>query len=385
MTPTIAFEDLTLPREGSRTAHRVFSAALRRSMAELRHELRAVSVGRSAPGWATALRDDVERLAISEPGLLATVARDVHVSVWLRCLRGPTVDPMRGARGLALSLSLALAHADALSQPTRVRSPGWTAASLFARQHVPASEAEVEVAPDGSVSVDGASLDVPPAIFSIDGSQVLLATADGNPLWSREEHPDKSGNAVDLGGHPASEWTEMLARALTLIGEFEPDLRREIELGLQLFVPVGFDANQHVSATFAEALGQAYLSLHPSPLTMAEAIIHEFSHNKIGAAIELGPLLENPWDEHPSPVRPDDRPLHGVLLAAHAFVPVARFCQRIRDAKHPLANAATEHLQRYMPMNHEAISTLQTHGRWTQAGRPVVAELAAWADRHPMP
>lgn len=52
----------------------------------------------------------------------------------------------------------------------------------------------------------------------------------------------------------------------------------------------------------------------------------------------LDPVLRNgttAWT--PSPVRPDLRPLNGVLLAAHAFVPVSVFHARLAAAGHPLA------------------------------------------------
>ena len=41
-------------------------------------------------------------------------------------------------------------------------------------------------------------------------------------------------------------------------------------------VPVGWDEQRHLSASYQEAIGTVYLSLHPNPLTLAEALIHEF-------------------------------------------------------------------------------------------------------------
>ena len=39
---------------------------------------------------------------------------------------------------------------------------------------------------------------------------------------------------------------------------------------------------------------------------------------------------------YPSPVRPDPRPLRGVLMAVHAFLPVAGLYEAMTDAAHPL-------------------------------------------------
>ena len=109
-----------------------------------------------------------------------------------------------------------------------------------------------------------------------------------------------------------------------------------MRLLMQLLLPVGFDRERHLSASYAEAIGAAYLSLHPDGMTMAEALIHEFSHNKINALARLEPLLENgDGARFGSPLRPDPRPLHGVLLAVHAFVPVARLYERMIEAADP--------------------------------------------------
>jgi HEXXH motif-containing protein len=54
--------------------------------------------------------------------------------------------------------------------------------------------------------------------------------------------------------------------------------------------------------------------------------------------LELDALLENAFSPlYPSPVRPDPRPLHGVLLAVHAFLPVARLYADMLAAGDPRA------------------------------------------------
>ena len=81
-----------------------------------------------------------------------------------------------------------------------------------------------------------------------------------------------------------------------------------------------------------------YLTLHPNVMTMTEAVVHEFQHNKFNVASDSVEYLENAF--HPlyqSPIRPDPRPLWGILLAVHAFLPVAELYRRMRDAGHPFA------------------------------------------------
>ena len=123
------------------------------------------------------------------------------------------------------------------------------------------------------------------------------------------------------------------------------------------------------------------MTLHPQLMTMVEATIHEFSHNKLNALLEFDPLLDNAF--HPlftSPVRPDPRPLQGILLAVHAFQPIARFYQLMREREHPLARHP-EFERRYRKIvagNHEGATVLLDKGEPTPIGRGLLDEIRGW-------
>ena len=82
-------------------------------------------------------------------------------------------------------------------------------------------------------------------------------------------------------------------------------------------------------------------------------------------------------------MRPDPRPLHGVLLAVHAFVPVARLYERMREAGHPLARRPGFEARscQVVAGNHDGIATLCEHALPTRFGAPVLEELVRW-DAH---
>lgn len=214
---------------------------------------------------------------------------------------------------------------------------------------------------------------------------IVLALSDNNPLAMHEAHPDKQGNALDLGGRPASEWVASLRDALDLVRVHLPDLRAEMDLYVQQIVPVGFFADRHLSASYREAIGTLYLSLHPSPLTMVEALIHEFQHNKLNALLESDDVLENAHEPlYRSPVRPDARPLHGVLLAVHAFVPVAVLYERLAASGGVRAAAAAATERRFreiVQVNRDGTAVLRENARPTPVGRALLDELFRW-DRH---
>jgi HEXXH motif-containing protein len=165
-----------------------------------------------------------------------------------------------------------------------------------------------------------------------------LSEVDSNPLSMFEAHPDKEGNAIDLGGYPVSEWQSSLGEAFDLIQMTLPSWYSEIPVALERIVPVGYLPEAHLSASYREAPGTVYMTLHPNKVTLAEALIHETQHGKANALSWSDPLLYNAhteWTE--SAVRPDLRPLWGVLLAVHAFVPVAAMHYVLAEKDHPLA------------------------------------------------
>jgi HEXXH motif-containing protein len=115
-------------------------------------------------------------------------------------------------------------------------------------------------------------------------------------------------------------------------------------------------------------------------MTMTEALVHEFSHNKLNALFELDDVLDNAFSPLVrSPVRPDPRPLHGVLLAVHAFVPVARLYEKMREAGDERATEAR--FAEIVRINREGTEVLQAHARPTAIGKGLMDELDRW-DRH---
>ena len=217
---------------------------------------------------------------------------------------------------------------------------------------------------------------------------IKLALKDLNPIASVEAHPDKAGNALNLGGHSEEDWRASLAQCLDWILELWPELFEEMEIALRQIVPVGYSDTKHLSASYKEAVGTVYMTLHPHLLTMTEALIHEFQHNKMNLASYFDGFLENAFFPlYPSPVRPDPRPLWGVLLAVHAFLPVAEFYRKMRAASHPVSQTPDfeKRLAEIDDKNREGMETLRAHARWTPAGRALMGELEKMEARHSQP
>jgi HEXXH motif-containing protein len=233
-------------------------------------------------------------------------------------------------------------------------------------------------------AADGARISVRVTYRPV-GKVTRFAIVNHNPIAEFEAHPDKAGNAIDLGGRPVEEWLQVLDEAFAILAGHAPDLLAEMEMMLHEVIPVGYDEHRHLSASYREAIGTVYLTLHPNRMTMVEALIHEFQHNKMNVASYSMDVLENPFHpRYPSPVRPDPRPLWGILLAVHAFLPVAVLYRRMREADHP--NSRRPDFERRLAeidlKNHEGMEMLRQHARWTATGRTLMAELDALDRAH---
>jgi HEXXH motif-containing protein len=385
--------DLTIPDPGSVTARGILSRSIARLLPEFMGAGRGIPLSAEARADLQSFGTVCRELCARNPGALPSLVRRVPIGTLVRCLRGGGSEAL--ASELVGLVLFDLALAGALPAPVRQRRPPRRLLSLAARAAVTLPEdARAARFENGRLIIEHAGretivgLDTPgvasPYVASpyveIEGD-IVLALADNNPLAMTEAHPDKSGNAIDLGGRKVFEWTDALGGALELVRAFLPDLRREMDLFIQQIVPVGHDAEKHLSASYQEAIGTIYMTLHPSLMTMAEALVHEFSHNKINALFELDDVLENAFSPlYASPVRPDPRPLHGVLLAVHAFLPVARLYERMLEAGHPLAKKPdfAERFARIRQINAEGAEVVLTNGRPTDVGSALLEEIRRW-------
>jgi HEXXH motif-containing protein len=77
-------------------------------------------------------------------------------------------------------------------------------------------------------------------------------------------------------------------------------------------------------------------------------------------------------------VRPDLRPVMGVLLAVHAFVPVAALHEGLARAGHPVAATPrfAERRAQVLAGNARGLAIVQRKGAPTEAGRRILDDLA---------
>ncbi len=362
--------DLTLPLEPG-------AATLRRVLAGVAHahaQALLQATQRADPPLARELAQ------LEQAGVLRALLLRPQVSVLARVWLA--VPDQRPALRDRLRAALAVEAAMVGKLPAPVTVAGVTVA--LPRLGVRLADV-TRVAADGldhpNFTPYAALAELPPSYLPIHPAlpHARLALADDNPLPIFYDHPKRRGNVVALGAQPAQAWLDQLVFAVDTLARHLPALLDEMRLLLGHVIPVGDLAEDHQSASYPHALGSIYLTLHPRPMMMLEALIHEFQHNKLHALLQLGPLLAGDEDLRvASPVRPDPRPLRGVLLAVHAFLPVAELYRRLVAADDALTR---EHwfAARYAAIrqtNRTAWQTVQQHATWTPLAQGLAAELA---------
>lgn len=371
--------------ESTDTARRVLSAEL----SALAGGLSRVPYARlSEPArstWGKLVRA-LSHVARADRGAFLATLRGPSVSAPLRVWLGSTNE--HGHEALAMQIATSaladLAMAGVLVE--RVEIPALV--TRFAiRGHGSAcvpEGARTITFERGAVRTDGGAIETMDDVVAL-SPHTMLSTFDDNPLASVEAHPDKSGNAPSLGERSMDEWRRSMESALSIVERHLPATRAEMELTVQRIVPVGYDAERHLSASYREAIGTLYVSLHPDPMTMAEALVHEHQHTKLNAALAADEILVDALEPRfVSPVRPDLRPLLGILLAVHAFVPLAELWSRMLDANDPLACTprGRARFRDVVRGNREGLDVILANAKQTAVGSVLLDELGRHQARH---
>ncbi|WP_338702382.1 HEXXH motif domain-containing protein [Streptomyces sp. Q6] len=149
-------------------------------------------------------------------------------------------------------------------------------------------------------------------------------------------------------------------------------------------VPWGVEdrAGARLSASTADAFGSMLVSRPQTGLDLAESLVHEFQHSKLGALLHLFPLLDDDRAErYYAPWRADPRHLSGLLHGAYAFTGVTGFWRaRIGDRRADPENTAPFHFALRRLQTRLVVRTLATRGDLTPAGSRLVTGLAATLD-----
>lgn len=168
-------------------------------------------------------------------------------------------------------------------------------------------------------------------------------------------------------------WVSILNDAWGWVVDHESLLSIEMLLIVRAFVPVtSHTRNVHTSGSFREAPGLIALSWDPDVPVLAEALVHEYHHQKLNALLNLDPLIIGPTTApiYYSPWRTDPRPLLGVLHGVYTFHAVLRFWIKVLVVRS--AGIYEPSIRRRIyTLNSQlqtALTTLQENAIWSTLG-----------------
>jgi len=194
-----------------------------------------------------------------------------------------------------------------------------------------------------------------------DGLQEVLRSLD----WGEEnvgtvvtELPHGVSTSLRLARHAlSSSWTEAWAEHNTLV---------------QYLV---FARGPLRSATIQSTFGAVYAEVEEAsdPLRMFELILHESAHHSLALREQFTRFIDNPDAVGAHALRPDPRPLRGVLHAAFVMCRISEGLsryQRVHPSGGPLDGCPVEDRLRFAQDSlREALAVLDGTALWTDDGR----------------
>jgi len=264
---------------------------------------------------------------------------------------------------------------------------------------VTGQDAWVRLRSDGERLAVGEHIDVPCTALVPDegsggpvpqwrGTPLVRAVADGHTwvvlLETADRHLDRYALPM-LAAMTADEvasWRHRIQSAWQVLVRHHGWAAGPLADGVCVIVPLtsrsGLD-----SATSPAAFGAIATSWPPSPVILAETLVHEFQHLKLCCLTDMLPLIELCDEKTYAPWREDPRPAGGLLQGVYAHLGIARFwdAQRHAETRPDGILRAQVMYERWRATIEMAASALLRTGSLTPAGVRFVTMLRQYGQR----
>ena len=162
------------------------------------------------------------------------------------------------------------------------------------------------------------------------GTPLVRAVADGQAwevlLETADRYLDRYTLPMLTAITPAevTNWRRLIQAAWELLVRHHEWAAGPVAEGVTVIVPLVSHTDLD-SATSPAAFGAIATSLPPSPVSMAETLVHEFQHIKLCGLMDMLPLIQPGAERGYAPWREDPRPMGGILQGVYAFTGIVRF------------------------------------------------------------
>jgi uncharacterized protein len=202
--------------------------------------------------------------------------------------------------------------------------------------------------------------------------ETTLLLEDADPYRDRRDWP----TSAPLDQAQADRWQSDITQAWQIIHADAPDHLPALRAGLRAIVPLEADPTGRTHAYTSRHAFGAVAAAPASPPKLAEMLVHEFQHGKLGALLDLYQLYD-PRSEVKLTVgwRPDPRPVEAALQGTYAHLSVARIWH-VRAHRDGGAEAHATFRQ-YHDWTDDAIEQLRDSRALTPDGQRFVDRMAA--------
>jgi HEXXH motif-containing protein len=180
------------------------------------------------------------------------------------------------------------------------------------------------------------------------------------------------------------EWQRAFEDSWRILERERPAHAAAIAAGVRAIVPLFPDeAGGSASSTLAGTFGAIAMSRPSRPEYFAVALVHEFQHAKLAAALDLVDLCEHDdTSVYYAPWRPDPRPLVGLMHGVYAHLGIADFWNVHREQART-GDALLSHVEfiRWRDDTWQACLELADAPSLTPAGRVFARKLLAELER----
>jgi uncharacterized protein len=136
-----------------------------------------------------------------------------------------------------------------------------------------------------------------------------------------------------LAANDRGRFVSLLEAAWRLLVDRQADHAEAMRALIRVIVPVQPAGQDQVSASARDAAGAVAVSPPVDAVTMAELLVHELQHVKLGALLDLVELVRPGGPaRYYAPWRPDPRAAGPLLNGAYAYVAVTGFWRACGDA-----------------------------------------------------
>jgi HEXXH motif-containing protein len=225
------------------------------------------------------------------------------------------------------------------------------------------------------------------------GTPLVQAVADGQTwevlLETTDSYLDRYALPMltAMTTAEATKWRHQIQAAWELLVRHHEWAAGPVAVGVDVMVPL-VPRSDLDSAASPAAFGAIATSLPPSPASMAETLVHEFQHIKLGGLMDMLPLIEASDERGYAPWREDPRPVGGILQGVYAFTGIVRFwdVQRRLETEPDGVLRANVLYERWRLVIEPVARTLLGTGLLTPAGiRLVTVLMERGQSREPTP